>query len=231
MAEKQVAFVISRRTESVDTGLGRAEETLVNQSEVVGVHRHAAVGAASPPDVVWLAGISVGVDHRQADLAQVVRVEGHVGEGGIQGLETLGDIVRRGENAGAPDVSKLAGHVLIVVDVEASRAADGIGHTRAARGEGDGGSSSAGRRSGRGDRLCNRRRGGHIYRARQHRRGAGQGRRQDGNAYCRIHSRSRGCGGEHDGLRSGHSRDAGAGRRVVLEAGTVGGNWEQGRSR
>lgn len=166
VAKEQVAFVISRRAESVVAGRRRAEETLVNQSEVIGVHCHAAVGAAGPPDVVWLGAISVGVDHGQAALAIVVRVEGQIGEGGIQGLETLGDIVRRGENAGTPDVSELAGHVLIVVDVEAGWAADGIGHARAARDKSDGGSGSAGRRGGRGDRLRDCRRGGHIYRTR-----------------------------------------------------------------
>lgn len=36
------------------------EETLVNESAVVGVQRHATVGAASPPDVVWPMRISVG---------------------------------------------------------------------------------------------------------------------------------------------------------------------------
>lgn len=60
------------------------------------------------------------------------------------------------------DVSELAGHILIVADVEAGRDTDGIGYTWAARDVGNGGSDSAGRRSRRGERLRSCRKGCHI---------------------------------------------------------------------
>lgn len=146
MTKEYIVLVVRRGADGVGPGLPRAVESLVDQGEVVGVDRHAAVGVAGPSDVIgraWQAG--VGEDRGQTGLDAVLREEGDIRERGIQGPETLCDVVgRRGLAAAVA-----AKWVRVVVNVQTGRSAERIDQEAwAARGRAGGGSFGGGGGSG-----------------------------------------------------------------------------------